>query len=208
MDFKTLFLRCVQLWFNEGMFKPSFQFYKGYTIPVFKLAKDYIDFIEKLPLADTPEIFGMHPNADITYVVHFLSCSKPTEIAFCMQQNPVDTELRVSLLQYSYQSSTAKTCLDTILSIQPKDSSSGGGETRESIVKRQAGEMLAKLPSDYIPHEVRERLKKMGAIAPMNIFLRQEIDRMQCVISVIRTTLQDLQLAIEGTIIMSEVRGY
>lgn len=72
-------------------------------------------------------------------------------------------------------------------------------------MKRQAGDMLAKLPADYIPHEVRGRLKKMGAIAPMNIFLRQEIDRMQRVITIIRSTLQDLQLAIEGTIIMSEV---
>ena len=53
-----------------------------------------------------------------------------------------------------YQSNTAKACLDTILEIQPKDSSSGGGETRESIVRRQAGEMLEKLPADYIPHEV------------------------------------------------------
>ncbi len=55
---------------------------------------------------------------------------------------------------YRYQSNTAKSCLDTILNIQPKDSSSGGGETRESIVKRQAGEMLEKLPNDYLPHEV------------------------------------------------------
>lgn len=39
---------------------------------------------------------------------------------------------------------------------------------------------------------------------PMNIFLRQEIDRMQKVITVVRTTLTDLKLAIEGTIIMSE----
>jgi len=45
----------------------------------------------------------------------------------------------------------------------------------------------------------------MGALSSMNIFLRQEIDRMQRVITIVRTTLQDLQLAIDGTIIMSEV---
>ena len=131
------------------------------------------------------------------------------------------------LVVLSYQSNRANSSLDTILSIQPKDSSSGGGETRESIVRRLAGEMLDKLPADYIPHEVslilapgsvpsticdslsshqvKARLQKMGAIAPMNIFLRQEIDRMQRVITVVRNTLQDLQLAVDGTIIMSEV---
>ena len=70
---------------------------------------------------------------------------------------------------------------------------------------KQAQEMLDKLPGNYIPHEVKARLQKMGAIAPMNIFLRQEIDRMQRVISIVRSTLKDLQLAIDGTIIMSEV---
>ncbi|XP_019860017.1 PREDICTED: dynein heavy chain 8, axonemal-like [Amphimedon queenslandica] len=91
-----------------------------FLIPVFKTVQDYISYIDSLPMVITPEVFGMHPNADITY-----------------------------------QSSTAKSCLDTIMEIQPKDSSSGGGETRESIVRRQAGEMLDKLPGDYIPHEVR-----------------------------------------------------
>lgn len=55
-----------------------------------------------------------------------------------------------------YQSNMAKEVLDTIMSIQPKDSSGGTGETRESIVYRIADDMLNKLPPDYIPHEVYE----------------------------------------------------
>ena len=99
----------------------------------------------------------------------------------------------------------AKEVVDTIMSIQPKDSSGGTGETREAMVYRISNDMLEKLPPDYIPHEVKARLQKMGALSSMNIFLRQEIDRMQRVLSVVRHTLQDLKLAIDGTIIMSEV---
>ena len=40
------------------------------------------------------------------------------------------------------------------MNIQPKDSSGGSGETRESLVARQATEMLDKLPADYVPFEV------------------------------------------------------
>ena len=44
----------------------------------------------------------------------------------------------------------------------------------------------------------------MGLDNPLVIFLRQELDRMQKVIAAVRSTLQDLKLAIDGTIIMSE----
>jgi len=47
--------------------------------------------------------------------------------------------------------------LDTILSIQPKDSSGGSGETREAVVYRLAAELLDKLPPNYVPHRIKER---------------------------------------------------
>ena len=71
----------------------------------------------------------------------------------CIWQLSCHTLLGLSTLS-RYQSKTAKELLDTILNIQPKDSSGGGGETREAVVSRQAADMLEKLPPSYVPHEV------------------------------------------------------
>ena len=39
---------------------------KGYKIPKCKNLVDYVNYIEGLPLSDSPECFGLHSNADIT----------------------------------------------------------------------------------------------------------------------------------------------
>ncbi|GLH09316.1 Uncharacterized protein GBIM_14419, partial [Gryllus bimaculatus] len=87
---------------------------------------------------------------------------------------------------------------------EPKEGGGGGGETREVVVYRLAEDMLSKLPPAYSVFEVREALARMGALLPMNIFLRQEIDRLRRVLSTVRNTLNDLKLAIDGTIVMSQ----
>uniref|UniRef100_A0A7N8X5D3 Dynein, axonemal, heavy chain 5 like n=1 Tax=Mastacembelus armatus TaxID=205130 RepID=A0A7N8X5D3_9TELE len=167
---KRLLNTFTHVWFSENTFSEKFCFYKSYSIPTkTKTIQDVLQHIEALPLVDSPEVFGLHPNADITY-----------------------------------QTTLANETLSIIISIQPKDSGGGGGETREASVQRLANEMLEKLPPDYVPHEVKSQLQKMGSLQPMNIFLRQEVDRMQRVISKVRSTLTDLKLAIDGTIIMSE----
>ncbi|XP_030752815.1 dynein heavy chain 8, axonemal [Sitophilus oryzae] len=107
----------------------------------------------------------------------------------------------------TYQTNTTIEMFNVMLAIQPKESGGGGGESREGAVKRLSTDMLSKLPKNYDPFEVKERLRIMNHLNPLNIFLRQEIDRMQKVISLVRATLTDLLLAIEGTIIMSEALG-
>ncbi|XP_072136268.1 dynein axonemal heavy chain 8-like [Mobula birostris] len=169
-DYDKRLLNCfAKVWFNEKMFDSKFCFYTGYIIPICPNIESYLEYIQTLPITDTPQVFGLHPNADITY-----------------------------------QSNSAAEILNTITNIQPKESGGGGGETREAIVFKLAESMLKQLPPDYIAHEVKAHLIKMGILNSMNIFLRQEIDRMQKVITMLRLCLGDLQLAIEGTIIMSE----
>ena len=124
------------------------------------------------------------------------------------QLPPVDSPLAFGLhrnADITYQTNYATDMFDTIISIQPKGVSGGGGKTREETVREKAEEMLKTLPKDYNPFEMKDRLEKMGKNTPMNIFLRQEIERMQKVIGTVRSTLKDLILAIDGTIIMNEV---
>lgn len=53
--------------------------------------------------------------------------------------------------------------------------------------------------------EVRERLRKLpgGPMQPLTIHLRQEIDRLNIIVRLTTTTLQNLRLAIAGTIALS-----
>lgn len=48
------------------MFLESFQFYKGYKIPKMKSYDQFMQYIDNMALVDSPEAFGLHPNADIT----------------------------------------------------------------------------------------------------------------------------------------------
>ena len=100
----------------------------------------------------------------------------------CKMTAHAETPLREC---FDLQINTAKGILDTILSVQPKESTGGKpGETREAIVYKIAEDMLRKLPRDYVPHEIKESLIRLGGLLPMNIFLRQEIDRMQKILTI------------------------
>ncbi len=62
----TSFLFIIKVWFGDHMFVDTFCFYKGYSIPHCRTLDQFKESIDLLPLVDTPEVFGLHPNADIT----------------------------------------------------------------------------------------------------------------------------------------------
>jgi dynein heavy chain len=92
----------------------------------------------------------------------------------------------------------------TIIETQPKGGGGGKGASREDIVTDLCKDLLNKLPNNFKKEEVKNYLGKAGATKPINIAFRQEIDVLQRILNVVRQTLQDLQLAIDGTIVMSD----
>jgi dynein heavy chain len=106
----------------------------------------------------------------------------------------------------AYRTAQTKTTLATIQDIQPKEGGGGGGLTREEIVLNMVDDLQSKLPPDYNPEATKAGIKALGGLSkPLNICLKQEIDRMQSVLKTLRTILADLKLAIAGTIVMSPV---
>eukprot|EP00698_Gefionella_okellyi_P008566 TRINITY_DN2129_c0_g2_i1.p1 TRINITY_DN2129_c0_g2~~TRINITY_DN2129_c0_g2_i1.p1 ORF type:complete len:4490 (+),score=1324.74 TRINITY_DN2129_c0_g2_i1:457-13926(+) len=165
---KRLLVTYGNTWLDNPLFNSGFEFYQNYTVPEGKNIMDFRNFIDQLPLQDTPQIFGLHPNAELNFAA--------------TQSNEI---------------------LGTIMNVQPKESSGAGGETREETVLRTSSELLKKLPVDFNMIKVKACIERQGGMTPLNVCLRQEVDRMQRVIGLVRRTLKDLQLAIAGTIIMS-----
>ena len=129
--------------------------------------------LNRTPVINTAQC-KWHLRRAFSYGLGTLACTLSTQVAqqvptFVVRMRVVDTALRARLNHFifslkvfglhsnadiTYQTKTTSDVLETIVNIQPKDSSGGSGETRESLVARQATEMLEKLPADYVPFEV------------------------------------------------------
>ena len=170
-------------WFCDEIFKPTFCFNThsadfNYQIPADALDISYYrDYIETIPPVDSPLIFGLHPNADITYRIK-----------------------------------EAAEMLTTIVETQPKESSAAAGKSVDEQVKESATDLLGKLPPDLVEEVFRAQIQKMkgpprteerGFGAPLHIFLFQELQRLQNIIDIVRKNLDNLVMAIDGTVVMT-----
>merc|ERR1719313_1442790 len=180
---RELFNTYAQKWFCDEIWKQSFTFNSytsdyNYTIPESLEIGVYRQHIDTIPPVDSPMIFGLHPNADLTYRLK-----------------------------------EASEMLTTIIETQPKDAGGGGGKSIDEIVKDQCLDLLGKMPADFVEEVFRAQIQKLkgppqcqdkGFAAPLNIFLFQELQRLQNIIRIVRTNLKAVSMAIDGTVVMTQ----
>ena len=174
---RRLFGSYTEAWLNPFTLTPSFSFNPSspinripndfqYSIPDGQEVEEYSTFIQGFPDVDSPEVFGLHPNADLTF-----------------------------------RFKEVQGLLNTILETQPKSSGGGGGRSREDVVLEKCGELLESMPEDYVEEEYIENINEQGGMGiPLNIFLFQELQRLQSVIANVRFSLTFMMQAIRGEV--------
>jgi dynein heavy chain len=178
---RRLFSAYTEAWLSSATLSPSFMFnpanpivqapeYFSYKIPNYTELEEYINYITRFPDVDSPEVLGLHPNADLTF--RFKEVNQ---------------------------------LLDTILETQPKQTSgAAGGKTREEMVLDKCKELTTTVPPDYIEDEYEDRIQALGGQEiPLNIFLYQEVQRLQAAILKVRQTFEIVMQAIRGEVVVT-----
>jgi len=147
-----------------------------YYTPSSGLISSYISYLSNLPAEADPEVFGMHENANLTF---------------------------------QYQET--KTMLNTLLSIQPREVVSASGLSNDQVVADLAREMEEKMPHLLDRRQLQLRLQngseekdaKEQVLDSLTVVLGQEMDRFNLLLSTMKRTLQQIQKAIKGEVVMS-----
>ncbi|KAM4603926.1 dynein axonemal heavy chain 6 [Polymixia lowei] len=107
----------------------------------------------------------------------------------------------------AFQRQETMTLINTILEVQPRSSARGGAKSNDEIIHEMAESILAKIPERLDMDEAVETLfvgDDNGSLNSLTTVLGQEVDRLNNLLRVLRTSLSTLQKAIAGLVVMSE----
>ena len=107
----------------------------------------------------------------------------------------------------TYEVQEGQSLVKTILSVQPRMSTSGGGKTSDDIVYDLAESILSKFPDLLDIDRARSDLfeqNEEGQINSLSTVLGQEIDRYNALLKVVKSSMRTIQKAIKGFVVMSE----
>ena len=127
------------------------------------------------------------------------------KIATLPQNDPPEVFGLNAIADVKLRRDQANEIFQKIIDIQPKESAVGG-MTREDVVMKNCQELLPQVPPDFNMELVRKLAETIADSQPKptNVSANQEIERMQLVLRVLRSTLTYLCLAIDGSIVMND----
>eukprot|EP00873_Tetraselmis_striata_P045244 jgi/Tetstr1/465508/TSEL_010177.t1 len=152
----------------------SYKFTKSgtYYAPPEGPLESYREYLRSLPISEAPEVFGLHPNANI-----------------------------------SFQQQESQKLVETVLGIQPRIGSAGGGKSNDEIVGEMAAALEGEVPALFdIETEAALGLfdrTDTGQLNSLSVVLGQEIDRFNKLTRMLQTSLSELQKAIKGQVVMT-----
>ncbi|XP_053624487.1 dynein axonemal heavy chain 6 isoform X1 [Plodia interpunctella] len=164
----------LKLFFSPPILEEGYTYSKSgiYYCPVAEKLETYREYIETLPVIESPEVFGMHENANI-----------------------------------AFENKETNTLIQTIVDVQPRSGGGGGGDTPDQIVWRICDQTRA-----TVPHKIDKTLinpdlmipNDAGQLHSLTTVLIHETDRFNTLLALIHSSLNELQKAIKGIVVMSE----
>uniref|UniRef100_H2Z3M2 Dynein axonemal heavy chain 7 n=1 Tax=Ciona savignyi TaxID=51511 RepID=H2Z3M2_CIOSA len=146
----------------------------NYYVPPSMAYEEYIEFIKAFPIAQQPEVFGMHENVDIS------------------KELQETRQLFDSVLL----------ALGSQVSVEFEVTAEGGAGKTDDALNEISVDILDKLPKDFDLEAALERYPVTYGES-MNTVLVQEMERFNNLLRVIRSTLINLRKAIKGLVVMN-----
>ncbi|CAM9811966.1 unnamed protein product [Ascophyllum nodosum] len=167
----------MRLYFDPGVMDDSYRFSESgiYYAPPEGSLEELKVYTRGLPVEDSPEIFGLHPNADITFQQNFTKNTLATVIALSGGSG------------------------------SGGGGGDAGDTDAQARVAEVARAIVARMPAPFdVRKGHAETFKKVeGTMNSLGVFLGQEAIRFNGLVAVMRSTLSELQKAIRGIVVMS-----
>ncbi|VDP74022.1 unnamed protein product [Echinostoma caproni] len=162
----------LQRFFHPKTLEPMYKYSSSglYYPPDEDLLQDFKEYVLNLPLNASPELFGMHENANLIQETN--------------------------------------TLITTILGVQPRVGASETGKTSDDVVYDLAENILAKLPDRLNLESAKPEFfetDRKGRVDSLTTVMTQEVDRFNKLLKIVKDSMKELQRAIKGFVVMSEI---
>ncbi|GIQ85318.1 dynein heavy chain 6, axonemal, partial [Kipferlia bialata] len=187
---------------------------------------DMRTYVETLPMSEEPEVFGMHDNSSLVYreregarVIRDVLNIQPTAIEAYVEPEPLTTEAETETEAEGEGEGEAaavaeKQAAKAKRQVPEEEREDGDygiltvstADTEDTIVDRIAADLLQRLPEQLDMDTALEGLfepLESGLIHSLAVVLKQEVQRFNNLLSVLKSSLADLRSGIKGLVVMS-----